>query len=103
VFLRSLGLGSATSRATSAALIAASLLACERPGLSKGLHAENTSSHESSLANLLHELLAAKPRVQIGTDNLDAEPLRRLYKARNYEPIWSGSWRAKADIRLVLD
>ena len=56
----------------------------------------------SSVSDLLRNKLIGSS-VQAGSETLQAEPLRRVYGARNYEPIWTGSEAADANARLVLD
>ena len=56
----------------------------------------------SSAAELLQTKLSAGS-VRVGGDTLQAEPLRRIYAARDYEPIWTGSEAAAANARLILD
>jgi murein L,D-transpeptidase YcbB/YkuD len=57
----------------------------------------------SSVAKALHSRLSGSHGVQIGEYVLQAETLRRVYAARSYEPIWTGSEAADANAKLVLD
>ena len=50
----------------------------------------------SSIAELMHRKLSGSAVAQIA-------PLRRIYEARNSEPIWTGSETAEANAKLVLD
>ena len=63
--------------------------------------AEQRDANEQ-VAGLLRAELIANNSVQIGGYALQAAPLRNVYEARNYEPIWSGSRVAKANASLVL-
>jgi murein L,D-transpeptidase YcbB/YkuD len=57
----------------------------------------------SSTAALLRARLTGSSNLQAGDYILQAEPLRRAYAERGYEPIWTGSHTAEADAKLVLD
>ena len=57
----------------------------------------------SSLADLVRKKLSGDSTIQIRDSALQAEPLRRLYSARSYEPIWIGSETAEANAKLALD
>jgi murein L,D-transpeptidase YcbB/YkuD len=57
----------------------------------------------SVVADLLRKKLSGSSTVQIGDETLQAEPLRRIYSTRSYEPIWTGSEAAEANAKLALD
>jgi murein L,D-transpeptidase YcbB/YkuD len=57
----------------------------------------------SSIADLVRRKLSERSGVQISGYTPRAEPLRRVYEARAYEPIWTGSDAGEANARLVLD
>ncbi len=57
----------------------------------------------SSIADLARKKLSGSSGVQIGAYTLRAEPLRRIYEVRAYEPIWTGSEAAEANAKLVFD
>jgi len=51
----------------------------------------------SSLADLVRSQLTGS-----SDDTIQAESLRRLYRGRNYEPIWTGTPTANANAKLAL-
>ena len=57
----------------------------------------------SSVAKALHSRLSGSQGVHIDEYVLQAETLRRVYAARSFEPIWTGSEAADANAKLVLD
>jgi L,D-transpeptidase YcbB len=84
-----------------AAICAASWLVTPASGQPPS-HVEQSYVHGSSVAELLRKKLSGSS-VLAGDDTLQAEPLRPIYAARNYEPIWTGSETAAANAKLVLD
>jgi L,D-transpeptidase YcbB len=87
--------------ALSAAICAAAWLVTPASGQPPS-GAEERYVHGSSVADLLRKKLSGTT-VQAGDDALRAEPLRRIYAARDYQPIWTGSETAAANAKLALD
>lgn len=58
-------------------------------------HRQQPYVYRSSVADVLSNTLSGKSSV--------LDPLRRLYEARNFEPLWTGSKTADANAKLALE